>query len=118
MVDYSFNIDKVKPDFNKKVENNIKFSDTYGVIMRTPTVLEVANKKTILDLTVNILTNFAVNKSEIKVFGGDQLRPNLHIIDYCKVVELLINAESSKIRNEIFNVGYQNLSILEIAKIV
>ena len=55
VVDYSFNIEQVKPDLNKKVETNIKFSDTYGVVMRTPTVLEVANKKTILDLTVNLM---------------------------------------------------------------
>ena len=69
-------------------------------------------------LSVNILTNFAVNKNFIKVFGGEQLRPNLHIRDYCKAVELLMNAESKKIKNEIFNIGYQNLSIMEIANLV
>ena len=59
-----------------------------------------------------------MNKGYIKVFGGNQLRPNLHVMDYVDAVELLINAESEKIRNQIFNVGYQNLSILEIANIV
>lgn len=92
-------------------------NDFEGVVFRPATVCGYAPRIR-LDLSVNILTNYAVNKKFIKVFGGEQLRPNLHIIDYCKVVELLINAESSKIRNEIFNVGYQNLSILEIAKIV
>ena len=43
-----------------------------------------------LDLSVNILTNFAVNKGMIKVFGGDQLRPNLHVMDYSDAVQVLI----------------------------
>ena len=69
-----------------------------------------------LDLSVNILTNFAVNKSFIKVFGGDQLRPNLHIHDYFRAVETLINASDEKIENQIFNVGFQNLSISDLAQ--
>ena len=69
-----------------------------------------------LDLSVNILTNFAVNKKFIKVFGGEQLRPNLHIADYCQAVIKLITAENAKIENQIFNVGYQNLSIMQIAE--
>ena len=71
-----------------------------------------------LDLSVNILTNFAFNKKKIKIFGGDQLRPNLHIKDYCDVVKLFLDAEKEKIANQIFNVGYQNLSINEIATLV
>ena len=71
-----------------------------------------------LDLSVNILSNHAINKNKITVFGGEQLRPNLHIQDYCNLVELLITTESEKIKNEIFNVGYQNLSINQIAQIV
>jgi nucleoside-diphosphate-sugar epimerase len=69
-------------------------------------------------LSVNILTNHAVSKNKITVFGGSQLRPNLHIKDYCNAVISLINADSKKIKNQIFNVGYQNLSIREIADIV
>jgi len=88
-----------------------------GVIFRPATVCGYAPRQR-LDLSVNILTNFAVNKGIIKVFGGDQLRPNLHIMDYCDAVDVLITAESSKIKNQIFNIGYQNLSILQIAQLV
>ncbi len=88
-----------------------------GVVFRPATVCGYAPRQR-LDLSVNILTNYAVNKKKIKVFGGEQLRPNLHIKDYCDVVELLINAESKKIKNEVFNVGFQNLSIDKISKIV
>ena len=85
-----------------------------GVVFRPATVCGYAPRQR-LDLSVNILTNFAVNKKEIKVFGGEQLRPNLHIKDYCGAVETLLDAEKNKIENQIFNVGYQNMSIKEIA---
>jgi len=71
-----------------------------------------------LDLSVNILTNHAINNNKIIVFGGEQLRPNLHILDYCYAVEAFIKAPKEKIKNQIFNVGFQNLSILEISHIV
>jgi nucleoside-diphosphate-sugar epimerase len=71
-----------------------------------------------LDLSVNILTNLAVNKGTITVFGGKQLRPNLHINDMADVYELMIEAPAEKIAGQIFNAGYQNLSIARIAEIV
>ena len=66
-----------------------------GVIFRPATVCGFAPRQR-LDLSVNILTNFAVNKGMIKVFGGDQLRPNLHVMDYCDAVEVLIKSDSEK----------------------
>ena len=71
-----------------------------------------------LDLSVNILTNHAINASKITVFGGSQLRPNLHVQDYCDAVKLFLTAPAEKIQQETFNVGYQNLSIMDIAKMV
>jgi nucleoside-diphosphate-sugar epimerase len=71
-----------------------------------------------LDLSVNILTNHAVNKNRITVFGGSQLRPNLHIQDYVAAIEVFLTAPDEKIQGEIFNVGYQNLSLMEIAYLV
>jgi nucleoside-diphosphate-sugar epimerase len=88
-----------------------------GVVFRPATVCGYAPRLR-LDLSVNILTNLAISKEKITVFGGEQLRPNLHVKDYCNAVIALINAEDDKINNQIFNVGYQNLSIKEIAQIV
>jgi len=88
-----------------------------GVIFRPATVCGYAPKLR-LDLSVNILTNHAVCNKKIMVFGGDQLRPNLHVKDYYDAVKLLITAPTNKIKNEIFNVGYQNMSISEIAILV
>ncbi len=88
-----------------------------GVTFRPATVCGYAPRQR-LDLSVNILTNHAVNANKITVFGGSQLRPNLHIQDYCDAVELFLSAPKEKIQDEIFNVGYQNLSLMEIANLV
>lgn len=88
-----------------------------GVIFRPATVCGYAPRLR-LDLSVNILTNHAYNKNKITVFGGDQLRPNLNIKDYCLAVELLINSETDKVKDQIFNIGYENMSILKIAELV
>jgi nucleoside-diphosphate-sugar epimerase len=71
-----------------------------------------------LDLTVNILTNHAVNRGEITVFGGQQMRPNIHIED---VVDLYVRAlewPDKTIDGKIFNAGYQNRRVIEIAESV
>jgi nucleoside-diphosphate-sugar epimerase len=86
-----------------------------GVIFRPATVCGYSPRMR-LDLSVNILTNFAINNKEILVFGGKQLRPNLHIQDYCDVLLKFIKADSRIICNQIYNVGYENLSIINIAK--
>ena len=86
-------------------------------IIRPATVCGYAPRQR-LDVSVNILTNHAVNKNKITVFGGDQLRPNLHVKDYCDAVELFLEAPSEKIRDEIFNIGYQNMAISDIAQLV
>jgi nucleoside-diphosphate-sugar epimerase len=88
-----------------------------GVVFRPATVCGYAPRQR-LDLSVNILTAHAINNGKITVFGGEQLRPNLHILDYCDAVQVLVDAPDDKIANEIFNVGYQNMSIMDIALVV
>lgn len=71
-----------------------------------------------LDLTVNILTNHAVNNRKITVFGGEQMRPNIHIED---MTDLYLNAlkwPDEKIDGQIYNAGYQNYPVGDIAKLV
>jgi nucleoside-diphosphate-sugar epimerase len=71
-----------------------------------------------LDLSVNILTNHAVTNNRITVFGGSQLRPNLHIQDMADAYQMLLEVPDESIRGRTFNIGSQNLSIAEIAQIV
>ncbi|MFO0800100.1 MAG: SDR family oxidoreductase [Gemmataceae bacterium] len=71
-----------------------------------------------LDLSVNILTNLAVNKREITVFGGSQYRPNLHIQDMTDLYCAVLKMPAEKIDGKIFNAGWQNMSIADIAEAV
>lgn len=71
-----------------------------------------------LDLSVNILTNHAVNNGRITVFGGTQKRPNLHVEDMVDLYRLMLSIDAPKIAGETFNVGHQNHTISEIAQIV
>jgi nucleoside-diphosphate-sugar epimerase len=97
----------------------LKHTDDHfvGVIFRPATVCGYAPRLR-LDLSVNILTNHAVTNNKITVFGGSQLRPNLHVQDYADLCKLLLVAPTEKIANQIFNCGYQNMSIMEIAHMV
>jgi len=88
-----------------------------GVAIRPATVCGYSPRMR-LDLSVNIFTNYAINKNKITVFGGEQERPNLHIQDMCNAYKLFINAPDEKIQGEVFNIGYQNYSILKLAQIV
>jgi nucleoside-diphosphate-sugar epimerase len=88
-----------------------------GVIFRPATLCGYAPRQR-LDLSVNILTNHAINNNKITVFGGAQMRPNLHVQDYCDAVELLMTAPAQKIQKEIFNIGFQNMSIADLALLV
>jgi nucleoside-diphosphate-sugar epimerase len=91
--------------------------DFVGVAFRPATVCGYAPRLR-LDLSVNILTNHAVTNNKITVFGGSQLRPNLHIQDYVDLCKLLLTAPTEKIANQIFNCGYQNMTIMDIAHLV
>lgn len=71
-----------------------------------------------LDLTVNILTNHAVNARRITVFGGEQIRPNIHIEDMAELYVRALEWPDEIIDGEIFNAGYQNHRVREIAEIV
>lgn len=93
-------------------------SEDFTCVTIRPATICGYSPRTRLDLSVNILTNHAVNKGTITVFGGNQKRPNLHIKDMADLYELMLNAPSEKIQGEIFNVGYQNFSILELANMV
>ena len=71
-----------------------------------------------LDLIVNILTNHAVNNNKISVFGGDQKRPNIHIEDVTDLYVQSLAWPEDVIDGNVFNAGYDNQTVMEIAGIV
>jgi nucleoside-diphosphate-sugar epimerase len=88
-------------------------SDFRCTVLRPATVCGVSSRQR-FDLSVNILTNHAVNLKKITVFGGSQFRPNLHIQDMARAY-LHVLAQDKKIDGAIFNVGGENLSLDQIA---
>ena len=67
-----------------------------------------------LDVSVNMLTMQALTKKRITVFGGNQTRPNIHIDDITDLYIFLLDHTIPGV----FNAGFENLSILEIANMV
>ena len=93
-------------------------SDDFTCVTIRPATVCGYSPRTRLDLSVNILTNHAVNKGVITVFGGLQMRPNLHIEDMVDAYELMLTAPHEKIHGEVFNIGFENHSISDIALMV
>ena len=71
-----------------------------------------------LDVVVNILTNLGYHKGEISVFGGKQLRPNIHISDMVNAYLAIVNSKTEDVHDQIFNVGFENKQVIEIADLV
>ena len=68
-----------------------------------------------LDVTVNKLTFDAFYKRKIFVDGGRQVRPNVNLKDIKRVVDHFLFSKK-KFNNDIYNMGFENYSILKIAK--
>jgi nucleoside-diphosphate-sugar epimerase len=71
-----------------------------------------------LDVIVNILTAHAFHNRRIKVFGGSQRRPNIHIEDMSDLYVRVLEAPAEAIDGKIFNAGYENHRVSEIAEMV
>jgi nucleoside-diphosphate-sugar epimerase len=91
--------------------------DFTTVIIRPATVCGYSPRMR-FDLTVNILTNHAVNRGKITVFGGTQQRPNIHVDDIAELYVELLKFPDEMIAGETFNAGYQNHTVAELAEMV
>lgn len=109
LTDYSrFKADCEKILFKYKSDNFIT------IVLRPATVCGFSPRQR-LDLVVNILTSLAFHKREITVLGGGQLRPNIHIQDMARAYELFIEIDDKKINGEIFNIGFENKTVDQLA---
>lgn len=112
LTDYS----KYKADC-EKILLEYESEDFITTILRPATVCGYSKRQR-LDVVVNIFANLAYHNRKISVFGGNQLRPNIHISDMCEVYNLILNEEAIKINGQIFNAGFENKTVLELAEIV
>jgi len=112
LTDYSKFKADCERDLLEKAEDNFVIS-----IIRPATVCGYSPRLR-LDLTVNILTNLAINKGVITVFGGEQKRPNIHIEDITDLYVQLLEMPKEQIHKKIFNAGYENYKVKDIATMV
>lgn len=93
----------------------LSYQDDMKVQIIRPATVCGMSPRMRLDVSVNLLTMQALENGEITVFGGQQTRPNVHIEDVTDVyLHFLKNPEITGV----FNVGFENMTILEIAKTV
>ncbi len=88
-----------------------------ATVLRPATVCGYSPRQR-LDVVVNILTNLGYHTGKIKVMGGKQLRPNIHIQDMVRAYLHILKQPADKIQGQIFNVGYENYPVETLAKMV
>ena len=98
----------------EKILISYQSDDFTPIIIRPATVCGYSPRQR-LDVVVNILTNLAFNKRKMTVYGGDQLRPNIHIHDMVRAYDYLINSSKQLVSCQIFNVGFKNQTVMELA---
>ena len=92
-------------------------SDDFTTVVIRPATVCGYGPRQRLDLTVNILTNHAFNNKKITVFGGSQMRPNIHINDVVDLYDLLLEMPATKIAGRTYNAGYENHTVSSLAEI-
>lgn len=95
-------------------KNNHRFITT----SLRPATLSGYTPRLRLDLTVNIFTYHAICLGSIKVFGGEQYRPNLSVKDMVRAYMHVLKTDPNKIGGRVFNVSQANFKVIEIAEIV
>lgn len=68
-----------------------------------------------LDVLVNNITIGAITQSVVKFYGGEQMRPNIHIDD---LTDLYIYMLERPALTGIYNAGFENLKVKEVAQMV
>jgi nucleoside-diphosphate-sugar epimerase len=87
------------------------------VTLRPATVCGYAPRQR-LDVIVNILTNHAHSRGVVRIIGGSQMRPNVHVQDMVDAYLCVLDAPDEKVAGEVFNVGHANHSVARLAEIV
>ena len=93
----------------KPILTILRFGTAYGLSPRMR-----------FDLVINYLTKKALQDKDIKIFGGDQWRPFVHIYDISRAIKIVLESDESVVKDEIFNVGstQENYKMVEIGNIV
>lgn len=95
-----------------------KATRNFCVLILRPATVCGYSPRLRLDLTVNMLTLQSLVNKRMTIFGGSQLRPNIHIEDMADLYVKTLEYPNEKICGKVFNAGYQNYSVLETAGMI
>jgi nucleoside-diphosphate-sugar epimerase len=101
-------------------QENLSLNDNNFSVtaLRNATVFGLSTRMR-FDLVVNLMTLTAFQKNRIIVMGGGlQWRPLVHVSDVSKAFKTVINSETKKVAGEIFNIGFDNFQIKNLAYLV
>lgn len=91
----------------------LSYADQMAVQIIRPATVCGYSPRMRLDVSVNMLTMQALRNEKITVFGGRQVRPNIHIDDITDLYLFMLDHPEHR---GIYNAGFENLSIMEIAQ--
>ena len=116
LLDESSSINPLSEYASSKVQAEEYLSDSNAVIFRLGTLFGISDEfsRIRLDLVVNILVTKALTEGKLTVFGGEQWRPLLHVVDVANAIAHTIESDITGI----FNLHYKNFKIVDIAKAI
>jgi len=116
LLDESSSINPLSEYASSKVQAEEYLSDSNAIIFRLGTLFGISDEfsRIRLDLVVNILVTKALTEGKLTVFGGEQWRPLLHVVDVANAIAHTIESDITGI----FNLHYKNFKIVDIAKAI
>lgn len=116
LLDESSTINPLSAYATSKVKAEDYLKDSNAIIFRLGTLFGISDEfsRIRLDLVVNILVTKALTEGKLTVFGGDQWRPLLHVIDVANAIDHIINLKTTGI----YNLHYENFKIIDIANAI
>ena len=116
LLDESSSINPLSEYASSKVQAEEYLSDSNAIIFRLGTLFGISDEfsRIRLDLVVNILVTKALTEGKLTVFGGEQWRPLLHVVDVANAIAHTIESDITGI----FNLHYKNFKIIDIAEAI
>ena len=116
LLNESSSINPLSEYASSKVQAEEYLSDSNAIIFRLGTLFGISDEfsRIRLDLVVNILVTKALTEGKLTVFGGEQWRPLLHVVDVANAIAHTIESDITGI----FNLHYKNFKIIDIAEAI
>ena len=116
LLDENSSVNPLSEYASSKVQAEEYLKGTNSIIFRLGTLFGISDEfsRIRLDLVVNILVTKALTEGKLTVFGGDQWRPLLHVVDVANAIKHTLDSEVTGI----FNLHYKNYKIIDIANTI